>query len=158
MCRSDAMIKRLLFAIPVALAVALGATFYLGTAEDRADADGPAPAVTPERLARGAYLARAGNCMTCHTTRGGEPYAGGRAIQTPFGAIYSTNLTPDANTGLGSWTANDFWRAMHNGKSRDGRLLYPAFPYPNYTRVTRDDADAMYVFFKSVKPVAQANR
>lgn len=113
---------------------------------------------TPDLVARGEYLARAGNCMGCHTARGGEPYAGGRGIDTPFGTVYSSNLTPDAATGLGSWTPAHFWRALHNGRSRDGRLLYPAFPYTNYTLVTRQDADALYAYLRSLKAVSQQNR
>ncbi|MBC7992161.1 MAG: cytochrome c [Rhizobacter sp.] len=113
---------------------------------------------TPELIARGEYLARAGNCAGCHTARGGELYSGGRGIETPFGTVYSSNLTPDAATGLGSWTPAYFWRALHNGRSRDGRLLYPAFPYTNYTLVTRQDADSLYAYLRSLKPVSQANR
>ena len=106
---------------------------------------------------RGAYLARAGNCLSCHTARGGEPYAGGRGIETPFGTIYTSNLTPDAANGIGSWSPAHFWRAMHNGRSKDGRLLYPAFPYNNFTLVTREDSDALLAYLKSIKPVPQAN-
>lgn len=115
-------------------------------------------APTAEQIERGRYLAQAGNCIACHTTRGGADYAGGRGIDTPFGTIYASNLTPDAETGLGRWTPDHFWRAMHNGRSRDGRLLYPAFPYPNYTQVTREDADALFAFLQSLPPVAQQNR
>lgn len=115
-------------------------------------------APSPQQVQRGAYLALAGNCAACHTDRGGAPYAGGRAIDTPFGAVYASNLTPDADTGLGRWSAGHFWRAMHNGRSRDGRLLYPAFPYPNYTQVTREDSDALFAYLRSLKPVRQANR
>lgn len=115
-------------------------------------------APNPELVARGAYLARAGNCAHCHTARGGVPYAGGRPIETPFGTVYSPNLTSDAETGLGAWTSAHFWRALHNGRSADGRLLYPAFPYPNYTRVTRDDADALHAYLRSLPPVRQPNR
>ena len=107
--------------------------------------------------ARGAYLARAGNCMGCHTTRGGTPYAGGRAIPTPFGAVYSSNLTPDAATGIGTWTAEHFWQALHHGKSKDGRLLYPAFPYTNYTQVTRADSDALYAYLRSLPATTLPN-
>lgn len=110
------------------------------------------------QVAHGAYLARAGNCMTCHTARDGSAYAGGRALATPFGTVYAPNLTPDPSTGLGRWSSNDFWRALHNGKSRDGSFLYPAFPYPNYTKVTRADSDALYAFFRTLAPVRQANR
>jgi len=114
----------------------------------------PAPVDTsPEQIARGEYLARAGNCIGCHTRRDGEPYAGGRAIRTPFGNVFSTNLTPDEETGLGTWTSADFWRAMHHGRSKDGRRLYPAFPYTSYTHVTREDSDAIFAFLKSLPPV-----
>ena len=106
---------------------------------------------------RGAYLARAGNCISCHTARGGEPYAGGRGIATPFGTIYTSNLTPDAANGIGNWSPAHFWRAMHNGRSKDGRLLYPAFPYTNFTLVNREDSDALLAYLKSIKPVPQAN-
>lgn len=106
-------------------------------------------------VARGAYLARAGNCMACHTARGGEPYAGGRGIDTPFGTVYSSNLTPDADTGLGRWSAPQFWRAMHHGRSADGRLLVPAFPYTSTTQVSRADSDALYAYLRSVPAVHQ---
>ena len=110
-----------------------------------------------ELIARGAYLARAGNCMACHTTRGGEPYAGGRAIETPFGAVYTSNLTPDEQSGIGSWSPAHFWRAMHNGRSKDGRLLYPAFPYTSYTQVTREDSDALFAYLRSLPGVFNPN-
>ncbi len=109
------------------------------------------------QVAQGKYLALAGNCMGCHTVRGGAQYAGGRPIATPFGTIYSPNLTQDKTSGLGNWSADDFWQALHNGKSRDGSFLYPAFPYTNYTRMTRPDSDAMYAYFKTLAPVAQEN-
>ncbi|RJG01052.1 cytochrome c [Noviherbaspirillum sedimenti] len=111
-----------------------------------------------EQLRRGAYLARVGDCMACHTARGGPEYAGGRAIPTPFGNIYTSNLTPHAETGIGQWTADDFWRALHNGKSKDGQFLYPAFPYTNYTRMTRADTDAIFAYLRTLEPVAQPNR
>ena len=115
----------------------------------------PTAAADPAQIARGAYLARAGNCMGCHTLPGGEPYAGGRGIPTPFGTIYASNLTPDPATGIGAWNADEFWRALHNGRARDGRLLYPAFPYPNYTRVDRADADALFAYLHSLPPVVR---
>src|SRR3990167_441375 len=105
--------------------------------------EAPLPAMTEEvpataaQVARGAYLARGGSCAGCHTARGGAAYAGGRGIETPFGKVCAGNLTPDVATGLGAWSSADFWRALHHGRSRDGRLLYPAFPYPNYTQVTQ---------------------
>ena len=109
-------------------------------------------------VAQGAYLARAGNCAACHTAPGGLAYAGGRAIATPFGSVYAGNLTPDANTGLGRWSAAEFRRALRHGRSRDGRLLYPAFPYPHFSQVTTEDANALWSFLRSLQPVAQTNR
>ena len=107
---------------------------------------------------RGAYLARIGNCALCHTTSSGASYAGGKPIATPFGEIYSSNLTPDVQTGLGQWTADDFWHALHNGISRDGRRLYPAFPYTSYTRVTREDSDALFTYLRTLAPVYQTSQ
>jgi mono/diheme cytochrome c family protein len=106
---------------------------------------------------RGEYLVAAGGCLACHTLPGGRPYAGGRPIPTPFGTIYSTNITPDARSGIGAWSADDFRRALHQGISRDGSYLYPAFPFTNYTKVTRADADAMFAYLRTLAPVAQAN-
>lgn len=113
---------------------------------------------TPAQIERGAYLARAGNCAACHTARGGAPYAGGRPIDTPFGVVYGSNLTPDDATGIGTWSADHFWRALHNGRSKDGRLLNPAFPYANFTQVTREDSDALFAYLMSLPAVAQPNR
>ncbi|MDQ2821444.1 MAG: cytochrome c [Pseudomonadota bacterium] len=115
-------------------------------------------ASTPANIARGAYLARAGDCVACHTARGGVPYAGGRALATPFGTLYGPNLTPDNATGLGRWSADAFWGALHNGRSKDGRYLYPAFPFPHYTKTTRADSDALYAYLRSLAPTQQANR
>jgi mono/diheme cytochrome c family protein len=114
-------------------------------------------ASSPELVARGEYLARVGNCMACHTTQGGTPYAGGRGIETPFGVVHSTNLTPDKVHGLGAWTSAEFWRALHHGRSKDGRLLYPAFPYPNYTQVTREDANAIFAYLRSLPAAPDPN-
>ncbi|MDF3822732.1 cytochrome c [Leptospira sp. 96542] len=103
-------------------------------------------------IERGRYLTVLGNCQACHTTRGGVPYAGGPGIVTPFGSIHGGNLTPGAN-GLGGWSADDFWRALHHGQSRDGRLLSPAFPYNNMSWITRPDSDALYAYLRSLPPV-----
>ncbi len=126
-----------------------------GTGASSASATPGTPAA-PELLQRGAYLARAGNCQACHSERGAPPWSGGRGIQTPFGTVYSGNLTPDPATGLGAWSNEDFWQALHHGRSRDGRLLYPAFPYTSYTRVTRADADALFAYLRSLPPVTRA--
>jgi mono/diheme cytochrome c family protein len=87
-------------------------------------------------LAKGAVLAGAGYCMVCHTRPGGQPYAGGYGLRTPFGTIYSTNITPDPETGIGRWSLAAFTRAMHEGVSRDGSHLFPAFPYDHFTEVS----------------------
>jgi len=119
-------------------------------------ADRPAAAPNAEQIRRGEYLARAGNCAACHTARGGTPYAGGKGIDTPFGTLFAGNLTPDPTTGLGGWSADEFWRALHNGRSKSGRLLYPAFPYASYTKISRGDADAIHAYLQSLPPVQQA--
>jgi mono/diheme cytochrome c family protein len=92
--------------------------------------------------------------MACHTERGQAAGAGGRAFQTPFGKVYSSNITPDVQQGLGAWDANDFWRAMHHGKSKDGRLLTPVFPYQHTTLIAREDSDAMFAALKTWTPAA----
>jgi mono/diheme cytochrome c family protein len=145
--------------LALALALVLVTLLWRELREQRPAAERTAsPAPTGQALIeRGAYLARAGNCMACHTERGGVPYAGGRGIATPFGTVYAGNLTPDASTGIGAWSAEDFWQALRQGRSRDGRLLYPAFPYANYSRLQREDADAIYAFLRSLPPVARAN-
>ena len=120
--------------------------------DDDVPAQASAVAVTPELIARGAYLAQVGNCAGCHTRPGAPDYAGGVALTTPFGTLYSSNLTPHPLTGLGDWSADDFWRALHLGRSRDGRLLYPGFPYTNTTLVTRADSDALWAFLRSLAP------
>jgi mono/diheme cytochrome c family protein len=95
--------------------------------------------------------------MACHTARGGAQYAGGRLLATPFGSLHTPNITPDRQYGIGNWSADDFWRALHNGVSKDGRLLYPAFPYTNYTRMPREDSDALYVYLQSLPAVNRAS-
>ena len=142
------------------LAVTAGVAWLNVRGEVGSEPTSTTGAVSPagaELITRGAYLARAGNCMGCHTAAGGPAYAGGRGVPTPFGTVFAPNLTPDGATGLGAWSSADFWRALHHGRSRDGRLLYPAFPYPNYTRVTRADADAIHAYLRSLAPVARAN-
>lgn len=107
-------------------------------------------------IERGQYLARAGNCVACHSVRGQPLMSGSRAIDTPFGTVYSSNLTPDNDTGLGRWTAQDFWAALQLGRTPTGRLLVPAFPY-NHTRlISRSDSDALWQWLRSLPPVTQA--
>src|SRR6478752_3668655 len=122
-------------------------------------AAGARPAnATTQVIERGEYLARAGDCVACHTQPNGAEFAGGRAMPTPFGALYVPNITPDDETGIGRWTADEFYRMMHTGISRSGALLYPAMPFASYTKVTRADSDAIYAYLMSVPPVKQANR
>ena len=118
----------------------------------------PAPSPTTQVIQRGEYLARAGDCVACHTEPTGKPFAGGRAMPTPFGNIYVPNITPDDETGIGLWSADDFYRAMHTGVTRNGTLMYPAMPFASYTKVTREDCDAIFAYLQSVPPVRLKNR
>lgn len=107
----------------------------------------------PALVARGAALAGIGNCAVCHTRPGGPRYAGGLALPTPFGTIHVTNITPDPETGIGTWSEAAFIRAMREGIDREGRHLYPAFPYDYYTRVTDEDLRAIYAYLMTREPV-----
>jgi mono/diheme cytochrome c family protein len=113
---------------------------------------------TASIIARGEYLAQAGDCVACHTAPGGKLFAGGHAMPTPFGTLYTSNVTPDRDTGIGKWTADQFYTMMHTGRSPDGGLLYPAMPFASYTKVTRADSDAIFAFMQSVPPVKLLNR
>ena len=109
-------------------------------------------------IEKGEYLARVGDCIACHTAPEGKLFAGGLAMPTPFGTLYTSNVTPDRETGIGAWTADQFYATMHIGRFPDGGLLYPAMPFGSYTKVTRQDSDAIFAYLKSVPPVRQANR
>jgi mono/diheme cytochrome c family protein len=116
--------------------------------------DPPSPdSFATASVRRGAQLAALGECGACHTAAGGEPFAGGRPVHTPFGTIYSTNITPDPTTGIGHWSKVAFQRAMHEGVGRDGRHLYPAFPYDHFTLVSGADNDVLYAFLMTRRPV-----
>ena len=108
------------------------------------------------RVERGRYLAVAGNCVSCHTQQGGKPFAGGLAFETPFGTLYSTNITPDPAVGIGKWSEADFLRALRSGVRPTGEHLYPAFPYTAFTKISDADAHALYVYMKTLTPVATA--
>lgn len=108
-------------------------------------------------LERGAYLSKIADCMACHTTRGGAAFAGGRVMESEFGQFITPNITPDKKTGIGNWTAEDFWNALHNGRGKQGQLLYPAFPFVNYTHISRADADAIFAYLQSQPAVVQQN-
>ncbi len=103
---------------------------------------------------RGRYIAIAGNCISCHTAEGGERFAGGLAFATPFGKIYSTNITPDPRTGIGNWTQEQFTRAVREGVRPDGAHLYPVFPYTAYTKMSDEDVGALYAYLMTLKPVS----
>jgi len=121
-------------------------------------ADGPqADAALVER---GRYLATASDCTACHTRPGGKPFAGGRAVASPLGAIYSTNITPDKDTGIGGYSLDDFDRALRHGIAPDGHSLYPAMPFPSYARLTDDDVRALHAYFLhgGIAPVNAPNR
>ena len=157
------LLARAVLVLSALCALLIGAVWWLNVRDEgplgaAAAANAMSAPSASEQIARGAYLARAGNCIGCHTVQGGAAYAGGRGVPTPFGTVYAPNLTPDLATGIGAWSAAEFWRALHNGRGRDGRLLYPAFPSPNYTRITRADADAIHAYLRSLPAVAQANK
>ena len=110
----------------------------------------------PSLVERGEYLARAGDCVSCHTATGGAPFAGGLRLDTPFGYMLSPNITPDRDTGIGRWSSADFYRALHHGVNKHGQDMYPTMPYDFYTRVTRADVDALWAYLRSLKPVKNA--
>jgi mono/diheme cytochrome c family protein len=128
---------------------ALVALLVTGGAPARAAAD-------PDLVTKGEYLSRAGDCVSCHTAPGGQPFAGGLKMATPFGDLVTPNITPDDETGIGAWSADDLWRAMHEGVNKAGKDLYPVMPYTFYTKVTRDDVNAIYAYLRSLKPVRNA--
>jgi mono/diheme cytochrome c family protein len=114
---------------------------------------GAGPGADERTFRHGAELAAIGHCNSCHQASGGKPYAGGLALATPFGTIFSSNITPDTETGIGSWSEAAFQRAMHNGVDREGRQLYPAFPYDHFTKATEADVHALYVYLMNQPPV-----
>ena len=161
-------LRILLLLVVIAAAAAAGAVVWMASgpgplafaksAAGQAYA-GPSPTGVPAELGRadlvtrGGYLARAADCESCHTAPGGKPFAGGRAIPTGFGTLYSSNITPDVQTGIGAWTDADFLRAVHQGIGRGGRRLYPAFPYDAYAHMADADALAIKAFLFSLTPV-----
>jgi mono/diheme cytochrome c family protein len=136
--------------------------FGTGPNVELADYKGANPTGVPAKLAqasvveRGAYLARAADCMVCHTTQGGKEYAGGLGFKLPFGTLYSTNITPDKETGIGNYSDREFLNALHRGTRRDGARLYPAMPYTSYTYITDADALAIKAYLLSLAPVRSA--
>lgn len=108
---------------------------------------------------RGEYLARAGDCTACHTSEGGQPFAGGLPMKTPIGTIYSSNITPDKTYGIGDYSYDDFRKAVRQGIAKNGETLYPAMPYPSYAVVSDDDMHALYAYFmQGVQPVSEPDK
>lgn len=128
-----------------------GAAMLAGGHAARADANA-------DLIAKGKYLTDAGDCMACHTADDSKPFAGGKGIPTPFGTIYSNNITPDKDTGIGTWNDEQFYRALHDGVSKNGDNIYPAMPYQWYTRVTREDVAAIKAYMFSIPPVNQKSK
>ena len=136
--------------------IAVGVVAYAALAwrPSIAPIEPPAPqSFAAEQVARGKMLASAGNCAACHTVAGGPAFAGGYAMPTPFGTIYTTNITPDRETGIGAWSLAAFTRALREGVSRDGKHLFPAFPYNHFALLTDDDIGALYAYLMSLPPV-----
>jgi mono/diheme cytochrome c family protein len=136
------------FSIICQTSAAIALATYLSTPADVAFAQSSSDLVN-----KGKYLTTAGGCISCHTNPGGEPFAGNRAIPTPFGTIYSSNITPDKDTGIGNYTDDQFYRALHDGIMDNGKYLYPAMPFTSFTKVTRDDVLAIKAYLFSLKPV-----
>lgn len=132
--------------MPARLSQALAAALLGGFLATAAQADAG-------DVERGRYLATAGNCVSCHTREGGEPFAGGHALETPLGLIHSTNITPDRATGIGSWSLADFRLAMREGIAPGGRHLFPAFPYTYYARLRDNDIEDIHAYLRSLEPV-----
>lgn len=157
--------KRILgYLVLLAVVVLVAGTptyFYLNRPDP---SEGAAPEivgapVTATVLARGEYLAKAADCVACHTEKhGGTPFAGGVPFVLPFGTIYAPNISPDPETGIGKWTDDQFVRAMHDGVRDDGKNLYPAFPYTSYTQLSRNDALAIKAYLFSQPPIKRVNK
>jgi len=161
---------RILLSVAAIIVVALAISFWVirgpgpltfadGPKVALADYHGANPTGAPASFAhaslveRGAYLAKAADCMVCHTTQGGKEYAGGLGFKLPFGTLYSTNITPDKETGIGNYNDRDFLNALHRGVRRDGARLYPAMPYTSYTYISDADALAIKAYLFSLPPV-----
>lgn len=147
------MLPRVAGVLAVLIAVPLALAWAVAWRSPMAPADPRRAPVSQAAVEKGAALAAIGNCITCHTRQDGSPYAGGRAIDTPFGRIHATNITPDAETGIGTWSQAAFLRAVREGVSADGRHLYPAFPYDHMAKATEDDVNAVYAFLMTRRAV-----
>jgi mono/diheme cytochrome c family protein len=156
--RPSRRLRIVLVGAVVLVALAAGALWALHPRMLPPKAHARQASATTQTIARGEYLSRAGDCVACHSVPNGKLFAGGREMPTPFGSLFAPNITPDDDTGIGLWNADEFYRMMHTGVSRDGSLLYPAMPFASYTKVTRADSDALFSYLQSVTPVRQKNR
>ncbi|MBR9871149.1 MAG: c-type cytochrome [Gammaproteobacteria bacterium] len=144
------MFKKILGGLLAFGALALGIFLLIAWESSIDPINPPSPgAFSDEQIRRGEVLAGLGNCETCHTTDANKPFAGGRAMPTPFGTLYSTNITPDPKTGIGQWSESAFSRAMREGVSRSGSHLFPAFPYTHFTKLSDDDISDLYAYLMS---------
>jgi mono/diheme cytochrome c family protein len=151
------MLKRILAGLFILVIVGLGGFMVLAYRP----AIPPATLIanfSPELVAKGEVLAGAGNCASCHSVKGAIPYSGGYAMKTGFGTIYSTNITPDPETGIGSWSEAAFQRALREGIARDGSHLYPVFPYDHFTKISDADISALYAFMMTREPVTAPDK
>jgi mono/diheme cytochrome c family protein len=144
--------RRLFVAAVVLIAAVVGSWLVWRVVDRDPDPLGPDVHPTAELVTRSEYLTRAADCAACHTAPGGKPFSGGLAFKLPFSTIYSTNITADRETGIGTWSDDDFVRALHRGIAKDGTHLYPAFPYTSYTGLSRDDAVAIKAYLFSLPP------
>ncbi|SAL53864.1 gluconate 2-dehydrogenase (acceptor) [Caballeronia turbans] len=131
------------------------ASFVLAGCGGQNDVAAP-PKTSPEQIARGRYLAHAADCAACHTAHGGAPFAGGVKLESQFGTFYGTNITPDPKHGIGMWSSDEFFRALHDGVTAKHKL-YPAMPYTSYRQMSREDSDATYAYLMTQKPAAVPN-
>src|SRR5258708_1108810 len=143
-------------ALGVVGAIAAACFFFWPASIEAVQATNAQPA-GPALVAKGEYLTKAADCAACHTVPGGRPFAGGRAFKLPFGTIYSTNITPDQETGIGRWSDAEFVRALHRGVGRNGEDLYPAFPYTAYALLSSDDLVAIRAYLSTLRPVSAWN-
>jgi mono/diheme cytochrome c family protein len=143
----------------LAAATALIASILIYALQNSGTSSAPAPIDQLDASAdAGRYLATIANCATCHTAQGGQPYAGGVEFRTPFGVVYSTNITSDKETGIGGWSFEDFHHAMKHGERPDGTQLYPAFPYTAFAKLTDGDIGSLYLYMRTIEPVANAGK
>lgn len=144
-------LARIIAAIGIIGLLVAGGMYWLGSRDGELVVSSlPAGKAAQAVVARGKYLTQIGNCVGCHTAINTPEFSGGSGLKTQFGTFFAPNITPDPEHGIGRWTADDFWHALHNGKAPDGSLLYPAFPYQSYSHLSRADTDAIFSYLKTL--------